>query len=40
LAEAYQVMGDKASARKYYDAALQKDLQNLHARSMLEKLKK
>jgi CubicO group peptidase (beta-lactamase class C family) len=40
LAEAYQVMGDKASARKYYEIALQKDPQNLHARGMLEKLQR
>jgi CubicO group peptidase (beta-lactamase class C family) len=40
LAEAYQVMGDKGSARKYYEVALQKDPQNLHARSMLEKLQR
>jgi CubicO group peptidase (beta-lactamase class C family) len=40
LAEAYQVMGDKDSARKYYEVALQKDPQNLHARGMLEKLQR
>ena len=38
LAEAYQVMGDKAFARKYYEAALQRDHGNIHARSMLAKL--
>jgi len=38
LAEAYQIMGDKASARKYYDIAIQKDPRNLHALSMLGKL--
>jgi tetratricopeptide (TPR) repeat protein len=38
LAEAYQAMGDKASARKYYGIALQRDPRNLHARSMLGKL--
>lgn len=39
LAEAYKVIGDKASARKYYGIALQKDPQNLHAKRMLEKLR-
>jgi CubicO group peptidase (beta-lactamase class C family) len=38
LAEAYQVIGDKASARKYYNIALQRDPQNVHAQKMLEKL--
>jgi CubicO group peptidase (beta-lactamase class C family) len=40
LAEAYQVMGDEASARRYYEVALQKDPQNVHARGRLEKLRR
>jgi len=39
LAEAYQVLGDKDAARKYYGIAVQKDPQNLHAKRMLERLK-
>jgi CubicO group peptidase (beta-lactamase class C family) len=39
LAEAYQAMGDKVSARKYYGIALEKDPQNLHAKGMLAKLR-
>jgi len=38
LAEAYEVIGDKVSARKYYGIALQRDPQNLHAMRRLEKL--
>jgi tetratricopeptide (TPR) repeat protein len=39
LAEAYQVIGDKAAAKKYYGLALEKDSTNLHAKAMLERLK-
>jgi Tfp pilus assembly protein PilF len=38
LAESYQVIGDRVSARKYYEIALQKDPRNIHARSMLAEL--
>jgi len=38
LAEAYQVMGDKVSARKSYEIALQRDPRNFHARRKLETL--
>jgi CubicO group peptidase (beta-lactamase class C family) len=39
LAEAYQISGDKTSAVRYYRLALQKDPRNLHAKTMLEKLR-
>ena len=39
LGEACQVVGDTASARKYYSIALEKDPQNLHARRSLDKLR-
>lgn len=39
LAEAYQISGDKAAAVKYYGIAMEKDPQNLHAKTMLEKLR-
>ncbi len=39
LAEAFQASGDKASAIRNYTLALEKDPGNLHAKTMLEKLK-
>jgi predicted Zn-dependent protease len=39
LAEAYRVIGDRASAERNYRVAIEKDPANLHAREMLKKLR-